>query len=273
MTSAFLPILAAAAFTSPLVAQLPGSMGEVTNPANNHVYHILEESTWTDAQAAAVLMGGHLVTIDDVAEDTWVFDTFGNWANQPRDMWIGFNDINAEGSFEWASGDPITYTNWAPGQPDNYLGNNAVDGEDHVHMYGFGSIYGPGEWNDMHDAAPGTAGWTFGLYGIVELEGPAYSISNLVGGSTATLSIANASPFGGVLIGFSFTGAGPTTTPFGVVDMSPPIKTGPFLTADIDGVASIGLFVPAHLAGRVVYTQAVDLNSGMLTNSLAEVIQ
>ena len=272
MTSALLPSLAAVVFCGTVSAQLPSSLGEVTNPANGHVYHILEESTWIDAQAAAALLGGHLVTIDDAAEDTWIFDTFGNWANQPRDLWIGFNDITAEGSFEWVSGDPITYTNWTLGQPDNYLGNNAVDGEDHVHMYGFGSIYGPGQWNDMHDAAPGTAGWTFGLYGIVELEGPAFAISNLVGGAKATLSIANASSFGGVFIGLSFTGAGPTTTPFGVVDLSLPIKTGPFLTADANGLASIDVFIPAYLSGRTVYTQAVDIDSGKLTNPLAEVI-
>jgi len=93
-----------------------------------------------------------------------------------------------------------------------------------------------------------------------------------VGGTKATLSIANASAFGGVLIGFSFTGAGPTTTPFGVVDMSPPIKAGPFLTADLNGAASIEVFIPAYLSGTTVYTQAADLNSGKLTNSLAELI-
>jgi lectin-like protein len=272
MTSVLLPSLAAVALCGTLSAQLPSSMGDVTNPANNHVYHILEESTWTDAQAAAVQLGGHLVTIDDLAEDTWVFDTFGNWASQPRDMWIGFNDITAEGSFEWVSGDPITYTNWAPGQPDNYLGNNATEGEDMVHMYGFGSIYGPGQWNDMHDADPGTAGWTFGLYGIVELEGPAFTVTNLVGGAMATLDIANASAFGGVFIGYSFTGAGPTTTPFGVVDLSPPIRTGPFLTADGSGFATIDVFIPASLSGKTIYAQAVDIDSGKLTNSLAEVI-
>ena len=36
------------------------------------------------------------------------------------DVWIGLNDINSEGVFEWINGDP--YRNevaWLPNQPDN----------------------------------------------------------------------------------------------------------------------------------------------------------
>ena len=76
----------------------------------------------------------------------------------------------------------------------------------------------------------------------------------------------------GCIVSYSFTGAGPTVTPFGVVDLSPPIKTGPFLNADANGFASIDVFLPASLSGKTIYTQAVDINAGKLTNSLAEVI-
>jgi len=31
--------------------------------------------------------------------------------------WIGFNDLGAEGIFQWASGQPVTYTNWASSYP------------------------------------------------------------------------------------------------------------------------------------------------------------
>jgi len=272
MRVALLPILTATLLAAPGLAQIPGSMGQVVNPSNGHTYHILEESTWTDAQAAAIGLGGHLVTIDDQAENDWVFQTFGNWAGQPRDLWIGFNDIVTEGTFEWVSGDPIPYTNWAAGQPDNYIWNDPVNGEDHVHMYGFGSQYGPGEWNDMHDADPGTAGWTFGLYGVVEVEGPIYTITNLVAGSVANLRLENATPSGDVLIGVSLAGPGPTQTIYGQVEMSLPITQLPVVQADAAGVAQLDVRIKPFMQGRTIYTQAIDLSAGQLSNALVETV-
>lgn len=272
MRVALLPTLTAMILAAPSLAQIPGSMGQVVNPSNGHTYHILEESTWTDAQTAAIGLGGHLVTIDDQAENDWVFQTFGNWSGQARDLWIGLNDISAEGSFVWASGDQVVYTNWAFGQPDNYSGNDPLNGEDHVHMYGFGSQYGPGLWNDMHDADPGTAGWTFGLYGVVEVEGPIYSISNLMAGSVATLQFVNANPGADVLVGISLNGPGPTQTIYGVVEMSLPITQLPLLRADAAGIATLDVRIKPFMQGLTVYTQGIDLSAGRLSNALVATV-
>jgi hypothetical protein len=102
--------------------------------------------------------------------------------------------------------------------------------------------------------------------------GPSYTITGLVGGGTATLTVTNATAGGGVLIGYSLTGAGPTNTPFGPVDLSAPITQLPTLTADGAGVATMSTGVPARASGFTVYSQAADLSSGLLTNSLAEVV-
>lgn len=99
-----------------------------------------------------------------------------------------------------------------------------------------------------------------------------YSATGLVGGATATLTVSGATVGGSVLIGYSLTGAGPTPTPFGMVDMSMPITQLPTLTVSASGVASMSTGIPARATGFTVYTQAADLGSGMLTNSLAEVI-
>jgi len=99
-----------------------------------------------------------------------------------------------------------------------------------------------------------------------------YSITNLVAGSTATFSVDGGTPFGTILVAYSLTGAGPTTTPYGAVDMSAPISTLATLTADVNGDANLSPSVPAGLTGVTLYTQAVDLTAGLLTNSLAEVI-
>jgi hypothetical protein len=46
------------------------------------------------------------------------------------------------------NGDPVTYTNWAPGEPNN--GGGIGDGEDYVNTNDF---RGPGLWNDGHNEA------------------------------------------------------------------------------------------------------------------------
>ena len=52
--------------------------------------------------------------------------------------WMGSNDLLKEGQWMWhQSGKPFTYTNWGPGQPDNY------DGIEHCLMYWTDS-----KWND-----------------------------------------------------------------------------------------------------------------------------
>ncbi|MGB0603149.1 MAG: hypothetical protein ACPGNS_06095, partial [Candidatus Poseidoniaceae archaeon] len=44
----------------------------VVNPANNHTYHLLSASSWSDAASVARSLGGFLVTVDDADEDQWL---------------------------------------------------------------------------------------------------------------------------------------------------------------------------------------------------------
>lgn len=223
------------------------------NPANGHTYHLLDESSGSDAQAAAVALGGHLVTIDDAAEDSWVFATFGNYGGQGRDLWIGLNDVTVEGQHEWFTGTAVSYTNWAPFQPDNYLGNDPVNGEDYVHMYGFGSPYYPGQWNDIHDAAPGTATFTLGLYGVVEIAGLTLNYNGSCPGA-GTVDLANGSAGALVFIAYAFA-TGPGVVPTGgcagtPVDLlSPTLLTA--VTLDANGAASLPVNVPGGACGNV----------------------
>lgn len=38
-----------------------------------------------------------------------------------EDAWIGFNDIQEEGLFNWADGRLVNYTHWGLGQPDSQI--------------------------------------------------------------------------------------------------------------------------------------------------------
>jgi hypothetical protein len=70
---------------------------------------------WQLARAACQTAGYHLVTIDDDAEDTWLSNTAATFSNGP--WWTGYNDIDAEGAWEWADGTPRGYEAWASGHP------------------------------------------------------------------------------------------------------------------------------------------------------------
>jgi hypothetical protein len=90
-------------------------------PATGHWYEDVPGGNWYTAEANAVALGGHLVTINDAAEQQWLYDRLFNdpWNGH---QWIGFTDVAVEGQWEWVSGEPVTYTNWAPGEPNNTQG-------------------------------------------------------------------------------------------------------------------------------------------------------
>ncbi len=95
-----------------------------TPPTNNSPtyngsrYQLTSAKTWEEAQAEARSLGGNLVTINNVAEENWIKQTFGN----NKGFWMGLTDKNQEGTFQWASGEALTYTNWAPGEPNDFGG-------------------------------------------------------------------------------------------------------------------------------------------------------
>ena len=130
------------------------------NPGNNHTYHLLSASSWSDAASVARSLGGFLVTIDDSEEDQWIFDTFAVNNDTTRHLWIGLFDHQSEGDYRWHDGTPFTYRNWGDGQP------GSGDDEDYVHITGtnMGSIE-PATWNDLEDDPQ-----YFPVYGVVEIE-------------------------------------------------------------------------------------------------------
>ena len=58
-----------------------------------------------------------------------------------KSAWIGIDDRLQEGQFTYASnGEPVTYTNWKNGNPDN------ADGDENCVKYGKGLDF---TWNDV----------------------------------------------------------------------------------------------------------------------------
>ncbi len=105
---------------------------------------------------------------------------------------------------------------------------------------------------------------------------PIYTATNVLAGALGVFSVTNATPGDEVRIGYSLTGAGPTTTVFGDVAMSLPISTLVSLTADAAGNATTSIPIPIAAQGRTIWTQAVDISgpgTGILSNPLVVTVQ
>lgn len=117
----------------------------IFNAATGHWYEeVLANGDWYQAESYAVARGGHLVTINNAAENDWIVQNFDSF-NDYHSSWIGFTDVVQEGNWVWISGEPVTYTNWYSGEPNNTNGN-----EDWGYMYVNHVDPSPvGTWNDI----------------------------------------------------------------------------------------------------------------------------
>jgi hypothetical protein len=109
-------------------------------------------------------MGGNLVTINDAAEQEWVFQTFSVGSDPPRGLWIGLKDLRSERTYEWVSADFANYRNWGPNQPDK---NQTIEHFAHMWPVGAPAAIPPGTWNDLFDTSFYA---NFTLHGVVERE-------------------------------------------------------------------------------------------------------
>ncbi len=153
------------------------SNGQPMYNFNGHSYQLTTGAmTWEEAEAEAVAHGGHLASVNSSAENQWLFDNFAN-----SEIWIGFNDRQQEGLWVWTDSSPITYTNWADGEPSN----DGTEGEDVAHIFGVdNSSFIAGTWNDWQ-------GSNHQLYGIIEYPSLFAPVIITNGGnSTAFVSVA-----------------------------------------------------------------------------------
>lgn len=135
------------------------------NPLNSHTYYLLDAGTWTEAEAIAVSLGGHLVSINNSEENAWLYETFGT----TRNLWIGLY-ADAAG-WHWSNGDAVTYQNWWD------LSHGYAGGEPYAVM-GTGSH--PSQWDDWQNVTP----WPVNnnpIFGVAEVSEPSLATMFLAG--------------------------------------------------------------------------------------------
>lgn len=165
----------------------------------------------------------------------------------------------------YSSGTSVNYTNG--GLQGNSSGNDEWSNADLMIIancgkaLGFtGSTFYPRNWNGC-------------IY--YETGGFSLSISSLQSGAMTTVSTAGAVPGTIVIAAYSFSGGGPTATPFGTADLSLPIFDLPPASADAVGETSEIYMIPPGAAGRMIYAQAVNVlgpGAGEFSNQVVGMI-
>ncbi len=107
---------------------------------DDHTYLLIhtDVSSWDEAEAYCESMGGHLATITSAEENEHIYSYIVECGY--RNAFFGLTDRNSEGTWEWCTGEPVTYTNWPEDQPSDNIG------EENYGMYW--DYYPNGEWND-----------------------------------------------------------------------------------------------------------------------------
>ncbi len=192
--------------------------------------------------------------LSGVASAEVTFNTYMGWVSYLDSQSV---DVSTDGGATWT----MVWSDLGMNNMEDTVDISAYAGQSNV-MVGFHYVgdYAHSTTIDNVVVAEGTGG-----------GGLTYAITPMTAGSPVTFSVTGAAASSNVILGYSLAGAGPITTAYGIVDMTPPISRFPTLVADANGDASLTVNVPANASGVTLYTQG--LNNGVLTNSLAETVQ
>jgi hypothetical protein len=142
---------------------------EVAAGGNEHWYDAVlvgdPQISWVDADAAATAAGGYLATLTSAAENAFVYDLVDDntdfwWldtANNGIGPWLGgiqteCDPVESSCGWDWVTGEPWGYTNWAAGEPNDWAGSV----EDALSFHAKGALMGP-QWNDRGRLSPSEA--------------------------------------------------------------------------------------------------------------------
>ena len=132
----------------PLKAQYLNLTQWTTGPgANGHWYAITQAADdFRVLKTLAEYLDGYLVSINSAEENQFVYNMFyilGTCAPvwcEPSTFYIGLERVSSGGPFAWNSGEPLAFTSWNTGEPNN-------QGDERVaHMF---EQNGQVLWNDI----------------------------------------------------------------------------------------------------------------------------
>ena len=102
--------------TSSPIPRTPTFSRGIQDPASGHHYFTLPAADWYTSVTYCAALGGHLVTINNAAEDKFVYTNL--YLANPGAL-LGATDEGHEGTWSWTNGEKMEYTNWSKGEPNN----------------------------------------------------------------------------------------------------------------------------------------------------------
>jgi len=101
-----------------LIARCPGGWSYF----NHRCFNFYKPRvTWGNAEKRCQALGGNLASVNSLAEHNFIRHMIRRiTVRYDRLSWIGGSDAAQERTWLWSDGLPMKYTNWAPGQPDNW---------------------------------------------------------------------------------------------------------------------------------------------------------
>ncbi|NXA40941.1 MRC2 protein, partial [Eudromia elegans] len=84
----------------------------------NSCYQFNFQSTlsWREAWNSCEQQGANLLSITEIHEQTYINGLLTGYSST---LWIGLNDLDINGGWQWSDNSPLKYLNWESDQPDN----------------------------------------------------------------------------------------------------------------------------------------------------------
>lgn len=121
------------------VSDAPNGSDEAKSSFQDHYYQVFDGvcNSWQDAKEYCEAMGGHLATITSLAENDFLHSYITSQGYECAYFGLE-NESRDNRSWTWVTGEPLTFINWADGEPN-----------DSYEPYGmFYFKFTDGKWND-----------------------------------------------------------------------------------------------------------------------------
>ncbi|KAM3864043.1 C-type mannose receptor 2 [Diretmus argenteus] len=89
-----------------------------TDPLTDSCYQFNFQATlsWSEARISCQQQGADLLSITKLHEQTYINGLLTGYSSA---LWIGLNDLDTNGGWQWADSSPLKYLNWEPDQPNH----------------------------------------------------------------------------------------------------------------------------------------------------------
>uniref|UniRef100_A0AAX7TTW8 C-type lectin domain-containing protein n=1 Tax=Astatotilapia calliptera TaxID=8154 RepID=A0AAX7TTW8_ASTCA len=85
--------------------------------------YIPRRTTWAKAEKNCLVMGANLASVHSSTEYHGIQHLIVTASHDYQETWIGGSDAQENKAWLWTDGKPFDYSNWCPGEPNNFWRN------------------------------------------------------------------------------------------------------------------------------------------------------